>query len=507
MVRAFERALSAGRLLAGAAAAGFVGGCTALLPSYEEPKPDAPAGFLNASVKGDADPGLAEWWRLFGDKKLVSLVERGQVSNLDLREAAARIEEARAQRGVAVSGLFPTVDSNFNFSRRKFSTNAFAIGPGGPGGGAVGGGTGGGSPQGFGLSTFNIYQAGFDSTWEIDLFGGLTRAVEAAGADIDAAIESARDVQTSLSAEIGRRYFELLSVRDRLEIAKRNIAAQEEVAEITRAKYAGGLVSGLDASQAEAQLARTRAVLPALETGSATASYRLAVLLGLPPGSLDTELAPLKELAEPPPAVPAGLPSELLRRRPDIRRAERELAASVARVGVAYSDFFPKLSFTGSIGYAAERWGSLDEGTSQFWSVVPGFRWPVFDAGRIASNVLVQEARAEAAAVAYSRTVLNALEEVEGSLVAYNNERKRREALAGAVQETKETVTLSSELYRQGLVDFVRVLDAQRFLFEAEDALAESEREVRTKLITLFKALGGGWEVPKEEEAGRTTGT
>ncbi len=347
-----------------------------------------------------------------------------------------------------------------------------------------------------GSNTQDLFDAGFDASWEIDVFGGIRRSVEAADADIGASEENLRDVLVSLLAEVARNYLQLRGDQLRLSIAAENIRAQQQTLELTQARYDAGLSNELDVAQAKAQLAGTEAQVPRLESSARQAIHQLGVLLGKDPGALLAELSEQAPIPFGPPEVPVGLPSELLRRRPDVRRAEQELAAATARIGVATADLFPKFFLTGAVGQQSVNFSDITLPESRFYSFGPSISWPVFAGGRIRANIRVQDARQEQAAILYEQSVLNALKDVEDALVAYSKEQQTRKSLKESTEATRKAVDISNELYSQGLVDFLNVLINQRALFQSQDSLAQSDQLVSQNLVALFKALGGGWEVP-----------
>lgn len=453
-------------------------GCT-VGPDHAPPQPP-PAEAWPEPLEAGLSPepvDLREWWAGFGDPLLNSLVGRALDRNLDLRQAAARVRESRAIRGVVAADRLPAVDARGSASQMRSSGNTFG-GPGGPPG-----------------EESDLYDVGFDATWEIDLFGRVRRAVEAADAELEAAVESQRDARVLLVAEVARNYAEFRSAQARLVIAQQNVQAQQETLDLSRDRLEAGLSSELDTAQALAQLETTRSQIPPLVMAQKAAAFRLDVLLGLPPGTLAPEIESGELPVPPDRPLPIGLPAELLRRRPDIRRAERQLAAETARVGVATADLYPRLTLFGSFGLESGDVGDLFSADSRTWSAGPvSVRWPIFDAGRIRSGIRAQEARQEQALLAYERTVLEAYEEVANALVAYARVRERRDSLARAVQADQLAVDLASDLWRRGLTDFLNVLDTQRALFALQDQLAESQAQVTTSLIALYKALGGGWE-------------
>jgi outer membrane protein, multidrug efflux system len=464
-------------------AAALAGACK-VGPDYTGPQHDelgpAWSALKDAAAapksKVTAEPvATVRWWTLLNDETLNSLIERAFAANLDLRQAEARLREARAARFGAGAELWPTVDLNASYTKTSASTLVPATG------------------NRF-RTSHDLYRAGFDAAWEIDLFGGVQRSVEAADADLQATLEDQRDVLITVAAEVAVAYVDLVTARRETVISRENLEAQERSAELTRRRHVGGFVSAVDVADAEAQAATTRSQIPSLEATARQSLYALGVLLGLPPNALEMELADAGTIPSVPGTVPAGLPSDLVRRRPDLRRAEAELHAAVARVGVATADLFPKFALTGSAGVASDRYTSLDRFTARGWSIGPSISWPVLDFGRIRASIAVQDARTEQALLAYERTVLTALQEVESALIAYAKEQEHHLALADAVAANTRSVDLSTRLYAQGQTGFLSVLLAQRSLYASQVALVESDRSQATDLVALQKALGGGWE-------------
>lgn len=498
----------------------LLAGCT-VGPDYRTPDTEMPQGWASGDVTAastqpalatGAPADVAQWWRAFNDPVLDSLVERAVADNLDLGQATARVRQARVARGIASAALFPTVDVSGGYRRsdsgpgddagNDFNLPTDTDGDGIPDGNENGNGTGTGTgsrssgddgPRG-------LYQAGFDAAWEVDVFGGIRRDVEAAEAEIDTAVEDRRDVLVTLVSEVAINYVDLRSFQRRLAIARRNIEAQQRSARITRKVFAAGLRGPLDVANADALVASSLSEIPSLEASERQTVYTLGVLLGQAPGALLAELSPPADIPVAPAEVPIGLPSELLRRRPDIRRADARLHAATARVGVATADLFPRFSLTGSLGLQSERVGSLTSGDNWQWSFGPSVTWPLFDAGRIRSNIAVQDAATEEALLAYRATVLIALQDVETSLVALTKEQQRRTFLVDAAAANRDAVRLSEVLYGGGETDFLNVLSAQRSLFGSEDALVQSDRTIAINLISLYKALGGGWEWGFEQQ-------
>lgn len=464
----------------------FAGGCT-VGPNYQRPDLPTPSGWKEAEQGGiDTRPAeLTRWWTSFNDPLLDSLVERAIQSNLDLRLAEARIREARASRAVTAAGAWPTVDTSGSYTRVRTSQNALAF----P---SFGGGP---APSLDKLLEHNLYQTGFDASWEIDVFGGVRRSVEAADANIDASIENRRDTLVTLLGEVAQNYIDLRGSQRQLTVTRDNLKAEQETLDLTRVRFQAGLVSDLDVARAEAEVNTTASQIPRLESSLKQDAYQLDVLLGLEPGSLWAELSNEAPIPGLPPKVLIGLPSDLLRRRPDIRRAERQLAAATAQIGAATADLFPKFSLTGAAGlesFSASDWFSRD---SRFWSVGPTITWPVFDAGKIRANIEVKNAQQEQALTQYEKAVLTAFQDVETSLVNYSNEQVRRQSLVSAVAADRRATQMANELYIRGLSDFLNVLDAQRALFVVESALAQSDATMASNLVALYKALGGGWEI------------
>ena len=465
----------------------IIGGCT-VGPDYRTPATTMPDAWGELGESGaatgpatrpiSASP-VVQWWKTFEDPELNTLVERAVAANRDLRRARARVREARAQRDVVRADLFPKANVDASYSNSRFSN----------------GNTGSATSGNFGgLGDQNLYQAGFDASWEIDVFGGVRRSVEAANYDLAAAIEDQRDIVISLLAEVARNYVDLRGFQRQLTIAQENLQAQQQTLELTQNRLKAGVATDLDLARAQAQVSTTASQIPTLEASARQSIHRLGTLLGSDPMSLSKDLSPTKPIPRPPPALPVGVPSELLRRRPDIRRAERQLAATNARIGVATADLFPKFSLTGSLGLQSSKISNLLEYSSRFYSIGPSISWPIFDAGRIRANIRVQNAREEQAVATYEQAVLTALQEVEDALVNYTREEARRRTLADAAEANRRAVQLANQLYAAGRTDFLSVLQAQRDLFASQDALVQSNRTVSTNLVTLYKALGGGWE-------------
>ena len=443
-------------------------------PDYQRPDVEMPAAWSGQPAPATpvaAEEELARWWTQFGDPQLASLVTRALSANLDLRKAGARVRQARASRGVALAALGPSVDASAAYDRNRTTVGV----------------------------TGDLYQAGFDAGWEIDLFGGRRRDIEAAGADLAAAEESRRDVLVSLGAEVAREYISLRAVQQRLAVARKNLAAQEHTANLVRQRFQAGFVSRLDLSNAEAQRATTAAQIPLLEATARQSMHSLSVLLGREPGALLPELTPQAAVPAVPPDVPIGLPSDLLRRRPDIRKAEATLHAATARIGVATADLFPRFNLTGALSFSDPNLGSLFTWSERGWSFGPTVSWRLFESGRTLANIELRKALQEEEGLAYQQVVLIALQEVEDALVAAAKEEEHQRSLQDAVGANRTAVELATRLYQAGAADFLSVLVAERALYATEDAQTQSSGRLATNLVALYKALGGGW-VPEEKE-------
>lgn len=474
MKQAAVSALISGSLL-------LLSGCAAG-PRYARPATSVPQQWtVDQSHGTNSLEPAADWWTAFKDPTLEKLIGRGVEANLDLKLAAARVAEARAQHGVETSKLFPTINASFSATRNR---NLIVAVPGAsqPSAGIV-------------PLEVNNFQSGFDTLWELDFSGRIRKGMEAANADTAAAAEARRNVLVTVLGDIGRSYTELRGFQLRLDIAANNIRIQQDTLDLTKSRAAAGLATDLDVSRAQAQLETTRSAVPTLQSGVEVSIHRLSVLLGQEPGALLEELLPGAPVPLIPPQVPLGTPSELLERRPDIRQAEAQLDAAAARVGEAKAEWFPRFVLSGTAGRQANQLHDISLGLGNFFTAGPSISVPVFTGGRIRSNIRVQDARRRQAVISYQSTVLRALEETENALVNYAQEQTRLQRLESAVSSNRDAVHLASELYKAGLTDFLSVLDAQRDLYSNEDLLAQSRTTETTNLIALYKALGGGWQV------------
>lgn len=465
--------------LAGALATVAAGaGCVCVGPDYERPEvpvPEswsAPAAEALEAAEGGS-PEMASWWSVFGDEALESLLLDVRTNNCTLAAALARQEALEARYGASRGALWPSLDVQGGVAVDRQSEWVHNVGsemPDNPGG---------------------LYSAGVSMGWELDLWGRVRRSVEAAKGQMEAGAEDVRDLLVSLQAEAASGYVSLRTCQRRLACAAANIRLQEEALQLAKDRYEAGLTGELDVRQAEMNLAATRASVPLAEAALESTLDELCVLAGRRPGELDG----LRAAGAIPSAtaLPGLVPADVLRRRPDVRRAERELAAQTAAIGVAAGELYPKFSLNGSFSFSATDAGEFFSAEAMGYNVGPGVRWSIFSAGRIRNQVKAEEAGARAALAAYEGTVLGALGECEGALAGLAKSRARVAHLEAAVEAARRSVELAQELYRSGLTDFQNVLDMQRQLSANEDDLAESEGAVANGLVAVYKAFGGGW--------------
>lgn len=452
-------------------------GCMTVGPDYAAPTPPTPEAWQ--APAGDSAETLEEWWKVFKDPALESLVEDVRAGNRDLAAAAARMDAYAASYGMARADYYPAVAGQAGAGWDRQSERVHV-------------------PEAY-EATDNpawLYQAGFTMTWELDLWGRVRRSVESAKGQLDASLEDYRNMQVMLLAQAASEYVQLRTLQKRLAYAEENIALQEETLKVVKGRYEAGLTGELDVRQAEMNLAATRAQVPSLRSGAASAKNALCLLTGRLPGAIDA----LGGEGEVPAAteLPGLLPAELLRRRPDVRSAERRLAAQTAKIGVAKADFFPKLALNGTFALASTYGSDFASTAAQDFNAGPSLSWAIFNAGKIRNHVRAEEAATRAALADYERTVLAAYGECEGALDAYANEGERLESLREAVDAAEKTVGLVGELYRSGLVDFQGVLDSQRQLSQYQDSLAQSMGQSAAGLVAVYKAFGGGWSAAAE---------
>jgi NodT family efflux transporter outer membrane factor (OMF) lipoprotein len=485
-------------------------GCT-VGPDFKAPDAKGPPSFFASRPvptpersEPVAEPIDPNWWQLFKDPQLTALEDRVAAQNLDVRIATIRLAESRAQRGVAAAAQFPTLDGNASYEREKASNHGvFGLLGGSAAGGSSTPGTeasgaagslGAGGISGTNLAPFDLYQYGLDATWEIDLWGKVRRSVESADASINASQEAQRDTLLSSLAEVARDYVDLRGAQLREQIARDNLKSSQDALRLTQERAAGGLTTDLDVANAAAQVQTTAAEIPPIQQDESNYINALSLLLGQPPNALRTELDQPKPVPPVPPRVPIGLPSELARRRPDIRQAEAQLHEATADVGVAVANFYPSVTLGGSVGINALQAKDLWTLNSRQYSFGPGISIPIFEGGQLKSTLQLREASQQEAAVNYQRIVLKAWHDVDNALTAYQQTQQRRDALVQAVAQNQRALALATDRYQQGVSDFLEVLDAQTRLLSNQQQLAIATTNVSDNLVALYKALGGGWE-------------
>ena len=469
-------------------AAFLLGGCT-VGPDYAAPRLTVPASYLEAS--GSQSTELDHWWRGFGDAQLSTLIDRALIANLDIEMATARIREARALEGVAGASASLQVAAQGSVTRQRISENAIPLPPG------AGSGSGAGI---FGLpgEEFTTFRAGFDASWELDLFGRNRREREAALARTGSAVWTRRDAEVTVAAEVADAYFRLRSYQARKAIAEAELARLQRFEQLVDARTRGGLVTGQDLEQQKSERAAAAAAIPVLEAQAKAEIHALGVLTGQTPDILAAELA-LSASIPSPPIVPAGVPSDLLRRRPDIRSAERDLAAATADIGVAVADLYPRFSLTAAPALVSTALGSFLEWGSRSFSAGAALDWPIFDGGRRKANIEVQNARQEQAMIAYRRTVLTGLQDVENSLSRLAGDRQKLTELEQAVSNAARAEEIARTRYRGGLVTLSDVLVAQARRLSLEEEVIDTKGAVARDTVALVKALGGGWTEETEK--------
>jgi multidrug efflux system outer membrane protein len=461
----------------------ILAGC-AVGPNYKPPQTSVAASFANTPTNtvGADEMALATWWKGFEDANLDDLVARAIAHNHNLRIATANLKEARALRRLAVFDLAPTVQGSASYS--DFLLSKAAAPPGTP---RI-------------LRQSELYDAGFDATWEIDLFGRVLRSVQAANAGLAATEATRLDVLVSVVAEVARNYFELRGAQNQLAVAHRNADVQTETLKVTQARLEGGRGTDFDVSRSRSLLNLTLSTIPPLEGGIQKTIHQLAVLTGRQPTTLTAELYTPAPLPSAMPALAVGNPELLLRRRPDIRAAERSLAASTARIGVEMADLFPRVVFVGSVALQADTFAGLGKGGSDAWNFGPRISWAALDLGRVQARIRAADARAEASLAFYELTVITALEETENALVDFGHEQSKQQFLQESAQASQQASDLAHQRYEAGVSDFLSVLDAERTLLEAQDRFAASQTRTATALVAVYKALGGGIPVAEKKK-------
>jgi len=448
--------------------------CATVGPNYSPPEMKTPDTWQQDVAGATADKKLqqeilAKWWTTFNDPVLSGLMEGAVTGNLSLKQALNNVRQARIQRGITDTDRFPTVNATGS-AGRTYSNDMKGD-----------------------FSGTNNFSLGLDASWELDLFGGVKRSLEAADANIEVSQESYRDVLVSLLAEVALNYVEVRSYQSQLSVAESNLKSQEETYNITKWRYQAGLTTGLDMENADKNLEQTRSQIPSLQSSLEQAKNRVAVLLGSEPGALDSELDEYKPVPVAPNEIALGIPADLLRRRPDLRKAERDIAAQTAKIGVAEADRYPKISLSGNIGLSALGLGDLFNSDSLSTGASSGISWPVFNAGKIMKNIDLQWAVQEQKQIAYKAALLTALEDVENALTSYSNDQVKRVSLIKASGSAERAAETSRAQYSSGLIDFQSVLEAESTLLSLQNQVAQSDAQVITDLISLYKALGGGW--------------
>ena len=458
----------------------LLAGCRAVGPDYVAPNPSAPASFVEAPGQASQAPFIDEaWWKNFQDTTLNDLMAQALKSAPDLAEAQARVREARALQRFAGASRYPTADATGEYARNLGSDNVpTGVPPGGLGPGVHS----------------NLWQAGFDASWEIDIFGGERRTVEAAEANYEAVTEDRADVVLTLLAEVARNYVELRGAQRRIEVARKDLAIERDLQALTQSLLAAGLAPRQDLLRAQAQVSDIEAAIPEFEADERAAAYRIAALIGRPFAEMAAELSAPRPIPQAVSEVPVGLPSELLERRPDVRAAERRIAAANARIGIAQADLYPHFSLTAVTGLESLYFSSFSSASSGYYQIGPAISWRIFDAGRIRFQVRAESARTEAAAAIYQGSLLNAFRDVETALISYANVKIRRNNLAAESAADAQATKIAKLLYEKGVESFLPVLDAERSLYAADDQPAQSERDSALALIALYKSLGGGWQ-------------
>jgi len=477
----------------------FLNGCVSVGPDYATPDPMLPATSffgkpepaaavadlpIEQAAKGQTAPVGLDWWISFRDPTLTSLVQRAAAANLDVQTATLRLAESRFQRGVTASAALPTLNGDATYTRELLSQNGIvslgkALAP--PG-----------TP--FTVPPISIYQPSFDASWELDIWGHVRRQIEAADAQIEASEYQRRDTLISTLAELARDYIQLRGVQEQINIANENLTSSIDILKLTKTRAEKGLTTGLDVENAAAQVESVRAQLPALRDQETTTINALSLLLDEPPGTLRGELTRVKPVPPTPPRVPLGIPSELARRRPDIRQAEAQLHAATANIGVAVADFYPSVKLNGSVGFNALDLKNLWKGSSLQYSFGPAVSLPIFEGGRLKSTLDLREVQQQEAAITYHKTVLQAWHEIVNALSSYRAEQERRVSLKAQVGHSREALSLARARYNSGVGDFITVLNDEQILLQAQQQYAQSTTNVSTDLVQLYKALGGGWE-------------
>ncbi len=460
----------------------LINGC-AVGPDYQPPRIPAPKQWTETHSPSKASSQQPDkWWLTFKDPVLNQLIADAIAANLDLKQALARVQDARTQRSATIAAGLPSVTARSNLSRRFNNTTTGSQ----SGGSTVGGGFGVGGQH------INIFQMGFDAQWELDFFGGVRRAVEAADALVESEEENTHDVLITVLGEVARNYIELRANQKLVQVTEENLLAQQDTYELTQIRQQAGLASMLEVTQAQSAVAATEAQLPIYETLVRQSMHAIAVLLGRDPGALSLRLERAGVFPLATSQATVNLPSELLLRRPDIRRAERQMASANAAVGVATAELYPKVNLAAFLGLQNMRITDITP-LGKSWSAASSISMPIFNWGKLNANIKSKKIQYEQTFLTYQTTVLNAFKEVENALVAYANEQTRHAALAEAVEADRLAVKLASELYQKGLTSFLDVLESQQKLYLSQSNLVSSQAKLSSYWVVLYKSLGGGW--------------
>lgn len=446
-------------------------------PDYTKPDAAPGARFANAVLPEFKRDGIeVAWWKQFDDPLLSELIDRAVSNNRDLKAAEANLRVARALYLEAGLDLLPTITNHANYTTQKRSFDAM-------------------NRRTFAPRELELFNVGFDAFWEVDFFGRIRRSVEARDAEVEAAEADLRDLLVSVISEVALNYFELRGLQNQLDVAQKNADNQAATLELTQARLEGGRGTELDTSRAKAQLDSTLATIPPIQTRIRENIHRLGVLIGQLPDALSARLSEPAPMPKIPETIHIGAPADLMRRRPDIRVAERNLAAATARIGVATADLFPRVTFNGTIALESRTLSGLGASGTEAFSAGPRISWAFLDLGRVRARIRAADASADATLANYEQTVLTALEETENALVSYNRQRARRGLLASAATSSERAHQLAHLRFEDGITDFLTVLDAERRLLLDQELLAQSQTATATSLIAVYKALGGGWEV------------
>ena len=480
-------------------------GCL-LGPNFERPQSDTPDVFdrtqtAQASSKAVESEFSQEWWTLFNDPLLNSLEQQLTDANLDVAAASARLWQSRAEQRIAGAAEYPTLDGNASYDRERGSPNGIlsllGVSPTGSQPQSAAGNTPLGVtplPGSKGSPAYNLYQFGFDASWEVDIWGRARRGVEAATALSDASYEDRNAVLLSARAELARDYIQLRDTQALLQIARQNLDIARNTTKLTEKRVHEGVVTSLDVDNATAQAESIESLIPTFESRCETTINAIGVLLAKKPGELQQMLAEPHDVPALPDQVPIGVPSELVQRRPDIRKAEAQLHAATAAIGMAKADFYPRISLNGSAGFQSLQLSNLADWASGQFVVGPSITLPIFEGGRLKGTLHLREAQQQEAAIVYQHTVLQAWREVDDALVVYDAEQRRRDRLKTVVSLNQHALTIAQQRYKAGALDFLDVLNVQKQLLEAQSNLEQSQADAAANLITLCKVLGGGWE-------------